>query len=60
MNGFVDGAGVYGQYLHFAGVVFFVGTALLVFFYLWWNGRLDMDEHPKYQMMEEENSRERK
>lgn len=47
----LDGSGVYGGYLHYATVIFFVGTALLIFLYLWRKGRLDMDEEPKYQML---------
>lgn len=47
----LDGFGVYGNFLHYYLVVSFVGSALLIFFYLWMKGKLDMDEEPKFQMM---------
>ena len=47
----IDGAGVYGNVLHWALVIFFVGSAFLIFLFLWCKGRLDMDEGPKMQMM---------
>lgn len=57
----IDTAGIYGAMFHYALVFFLVGTAFLIFFYLWRKGRLDMDESPKFQMMEsEENAHERK
>jgi hypothetical protein len=54
MNGLavIDGFGVYGNYVHFSFVVLFVGSAFLIFLYLWNKGRLDMDEEAKFQMME--------
>ncbi len=42
-----------GALFHYAFVLSMVGGAFLVFFYLWRKGRLDMDEEPKLQMMEE-------
>lgn len=48
----IDGIGVYGNYLHFSLVIIFVGTAFLIFLYLWKKGRLNMEEDAKYQMME--------
>jgi hypothetical protein len=54
MMGLIDGFGVYGNYTHFGLVIFFVGSALLVFLYLWQKGKLGMDEKAKYQMMEKE------
>lgn len=50
---FIDGGGVYGNALHYAMVVFFAGTSLILFVYLWTKGKLDMDEAPKFQMLEE-------
>ncbi len=50
----LDGIGVHGNFLHYALVIFLVSSAFVVFLYLWKNKRLDMDEGPKYQMMEEE------
>lgn len=48
-----DGAGLHGSIFHYAFVMAFVGSAFLIFLYLWRNGRLDMDEGPKHQMMQE-------
>jgi hypothetical protein len=50
----MDGAGVYGSIFHYASVIAFVGSAFLVFLYLWKTNRLDMDEGPKYQMMNDD------
>jgi hypothetical protein len=47
----IDGFGVYGNYVHYGIVVFFVGSALLIFIYLWKKERLDMDEEASFQMM---------
>lgn len=51
--GFIDVLGIYGNFFHYALVIFLVGAAFLVFFYLWKKDRLNMDEEPKFQMMEE-------
>ncbi len=51
----IDGMGVYGNFLHYALVIAFVGSAWLVFIYCWKKGKLDMDEEPKFQMMETED-----
>jgi hypothetical protein len=50
----IDAMGVYGNFFHYAMVIGFVGSAFLIFFYLWKKKRLDMDEDPKFQMMQEE------
>lgn len=55
----LDVLGIYGEIMHVAFVTAFVGSALLVFLYLWRKGRLDMDEEPKYQMLEDDESEER-
>jgi len=63
MNNFVyyaviDGTGLYGAVLHYAMTIALVSSALLFFIYFWFKGRLDLDENPKWQMMqcsEEEN-----
>lgn len=49
----LDGMGVMGSYYHYSMVIAFVGSAFLVFLCLWRKKRLDMDEGPKYQMMED-------
>jgi len=53
MLAIIDGAGVHGSIYHYAFVIAFVSSAFLIFFSLWWRGRLDMDEDPKFQMMQE-------
>lgn len=50
----MDGIGVYGNFLHYGLVISLVGSAFLIFLYLWKNKRLDIDEEPKYQMLQEE------
>lgn len=47
----LDWSGIYGGILHYALVIAFSGGALLAFLYFWYQGRLDMDEEPKMQMM---------
>ncbi len=47
----LDAGGVYGQYFHYAGALFFTGAAFILFFYFWSKGKLDMDEEAKEQMM---------
>lgn len=51
----IDGLGIYGNFLHYGLVISLVGSAFLVFIYLWKNKRLDIDEEPKFQMMQEED-----
>lgn len=50
----IDGIGVYGNFLHYGLVISLVGSAFLIFLYLWKKKRLDLDEEPKFQMMQEE------
>lgn len=50
----IDGIGVYGNFFHYGLVIALVGSALLIFLYLWKKKRLDMDEEPKFQMMQED------
>jgi hypothetical protein len=50
----IDGMGVYGNYFHYALVIAFMGSAFLIFCFLWRRNRLDMDESPKFQMMHDE------
>lgn len=59
MNGNLDGFGIHGMALDYSVVFFFTGAAFCLFIYFWLNNRLDMDEEPKMQMMqdEEENGR---
>lgn len=46
-----DVGGVYGNTLHYALTIAFMGSAVLIFLYFFWKGRLDMDEEPKMQML---------
>lgn len=52
-----DEMGIYGSLLHYAFIIAFVGGAFLIFLYLWRKGRLDMDEEPKYDMMEDDEEK---
>lgn len=58
MLGLIDGEGVYGTFLTYGMTFAFVGGAFIFFVYLWWNGRLDMDEEPKMQMMKADGGEE--
>lgn len=49
--------GIYGNFFHYAMVIAMVGSAFLIFLYLWKKNRLDMDEDPKFQMLSEEDHR---
>lgn len=51
---FLDGGGVCGNIVHYAFIIAFVGSAFLVFLYLWRKGKLDMDEEPKIRMMQDD------
>lgn len=48
-------AGVCGSFVHYAFIIAFVGSAFLIFLYLWRKGKLDMDESPKIQMFKEDD-----
>ncbi len=54
MIAMIDGEGVYGTFLTYGITIFFMGAAFILFVFLWWKGRLDMDEEPKLQMMRPE------
>jgi len=47
----VDSGGIYGAYFHYGLIILLVGSAFILFVYLWYKGRLDMDEEPKWEMM---------
>lgn len=51
----LDGLGIYGTLFHFSFAAFFLGSAALIFLYLWRKGRLDFDEEPAIKMLEEED-----
>lgn len=50
----LDGEGIYGTFLNYALTFSFAGGAFMIFLYLWRKDRLDMDEEPKMQMLEQE------
>lgn len=50
----IDAMGVQGNFFHYALIISLVGSAFIIFFYLWRKNRLDMDEEPKFQMMQDE------
>lgn len=47
----MDSFGITGMALSYAVIFCLSGSAFLLFFYLWYKGRLDMDEEPKHEMM---------
>lgn len=51
-----DTSGIYGGILHYSLILAFMGSALLSFLYFWSKGRLDLDEAPKIQMMNDEEN----
>lgn len=53
----IDGIGVQGNIFHYSLVIFLVTSAFLLFFYLWLNKKLNMDEEPKFHMMQDEEER---
>lgn len=53
---YLDASGACGSILHYAFILTFVGTAFIIFLYLWKKDKLDMDEEPKHKMMEKEGS----
>lgn len=55
----LDGGGVYGHFYASSFLFALFGSAFLIFVYLWRKGRLDMDEEPKFQMLEDEEEGER-
>lgn len=53
MSAVIDGIGVYGNFFHYGIVIALVGSAFMIFVYLWFKKRLDMDEAPKFQMLQD-------
>ena len=50
----VDGAGIYGALYVYSMMIALILSNVLAFLYFWWNGKLCMNEEPKYQMLHEE------
>lgn len=61
-NRILDGIGVYGEALQYSMALALIGSAVFVFLYLWYKGKLDMDEQAKMQMywMDEQHPFEKK
>lgn len=51
-----DATGIWGGLTHYSLVICFVGGAFIIFLYLWKRGKLNMDEGPKFEMMESDES----
>jgi hypothetical protein len=47
--------GISGSLLHYAFTFASMCTALIVFIYFWKKGRLDFDEEPKMQMLQNDD-----
>lgn len=50
-----DGWGVMGLALDYAIIFIFSGSAAVLFLYFWKKGRLNFEEDPKYQMLDEDS-----
>lgn len=50
----LDGWGVTGLLLDYTFMIALSGSTVLLFLYFWKKGRLNFDEGPKYQMLEED------
>jgi len=55
----IDVNGECGSLVHYAFVIALVGSAFLIFLYLWRKDRLDMDEEPKHTMLKKDDEDER-
>lgn len=55
----LDGAGVYGSVLGFSMTVAYVGSAFIIFLYLFSKGNLSLDEEAARNMMKEQGDEER-
>lgn len=51
---FQDAWGSAGLIVDYAVIVMFSLGALIVFLFCWWKQKLNFDEAPKYQMLEED------
>jgi hypothetical protein len=49
----LDGFGIQGMAAAGGVLLFFTGSALILFVYLWSKGRLDFDEAPKQDMFDD-------
>jgi uncharacterized membrane protein len=51
----LDASGECGTLVHYGFVLALVGSAFLIFLYLWRKNKLDMDEEPKHKMMNDQD-----
>lgn len=54
----LDGGGMSGEIFLFTFAAATFGSALLAFFYFWRKGQLNLDESPKFEMMQQEEDHE--
>ena len=52
-----DSSGVYGGIFHYSLIIALVAGAFFAFLYFWSKGRLDLDEEPKWQMLNQDEKR---
>lgn len=52
----LDGIGIHGAVFHWAMVMAFMGSAILGLIYFWRKGRLDCDESPKFEMIQNDDT----
>ena len=50
----IDPSGIYGATLDYAQIIFYSGTAMIIFLCLWKKGLLDMNEEPAKQMLQDD------
>lgn len=55
----VDNIGLYGSVMHYALTIAFTCSAFLLLLYFWKRGRLDFDEEPKWQMLQDHDKEEK-
>lgn len=47
----LDGGGIYGNVFYWSSAIALCGSAVLFFVHFWRKGRLDMDQEPAEQML---------
>lgn len=56
----IDASGVYGELMNYMMTIWMVGSAFLIFLYLWKAGKLSMEEEPKWRMLREDEDGDRR
>lgn len=54
----LDGGGIYGTLLSYGLTFSYMGSAFVLFIYLYRKSQLDMDEGPKFEMMKKDHDEE--